>query len=71
MSVLHGNLVSGGGIHDVLTFSLTGPCIWLYATLCRVKVDIVLPSQIHDANSSAMRVCAWGLGKILVICRAR
>ena len=30
VSDFHGILVSGGGSRDVLTFSFTGPCIWLF-----------------------------------------
>ena len=44
-------VVRGGGSLEALSFSSSGPCTWPFWALCRVRVDIVLPSQIQDSSS--------------------
>ena len=40
-------VLSGGGSLEALAFSSTGTCTCCFNTLRKIRVDIVLPSQVH------------------------
>ena len=56
---LHRAVVRGGGSLEALAFSSTGPRTWLlFSALGKVRVDIALPSQVHDDSPCPP---SWGM----------